>query len=147
MSNETARTAAGFIVNDLVKLLADNGIEIEQCPVKAEQLRELVNLVEAGTINRNIARSLLPEMFASGRSAGELVKERGLGVVRDESALEKAVDEAIAANPQAVSDYLKGKESALMAFFGPVMRATKGQADANTVRELLKRKLEEKRKT
>lgn len=141
-NTELARTAAGFILNDLVKLLADAGIDIEQGPIKAEQLRELVALAEDGAINRSIARALLPEMFASGRTAGELVKERGLGVVRDESALEKAVDEAIAANPQAVSDYLKGKESALMAFLGPVMRATKGQADANTVRELLKRKLE-----
>jgi aspartyl-tRNA(Asn)/glutamyl-tRNA(Gln) amidotransferase subunit B len=62
--------------------------------------------------------------------------------MRDDSALEQAVDEAIAANPKAVADYLGGKESALGAFLGPIMRATKGQADANAVRELLKRKLE-----
>ena len=68
--------------------------------------------------------------------------ERGLGVMRDKSALEKAVDEAIAANPKAVADYLAGKESALGAFFGPIMRATKGQADADATRDLLKRKLE-----
>jgi aspartyl-tRNA(Asn)/glutamyl-tRNA(Gln) amidotransferase subunit B len=81
-------------------------------------------------------------MFETGRAPGEIVQERGLGVVRDEQALEKAVDEAIAANPKAVADYLKGKESALGAFLGPVMKATRGQADANTVRELLKRKLD-----
>jgi aspartyl-tRNA(Asn)/glutamyl-tRNA(Gln) amidotransferase subunit B len=62
--------------------------------------------------------------------------------MRDDSALEKAVDEAIATNQKAVTDYLGGKESALAAFLGPIMRATRGQADANAVRELLKRKLE-----
>jgi aspartyl-tRNA(Asn)/glutamyl-tRNA(Gln) amidotransferase subunit B len=142
---ERARMAAGFIVNDLVKLLADAGTAIEESPVAPGHLRELVGLVESGTINRNIARSLLPDIVATGRAPGDLVRERGLAVVRDESALERAVDEALAANPRAVEDYLKGKESAIAAFIGPVMKATKGQADANTVRELLKRKLEERK--
>src|SRR5205085_8348587 len=114
-------------------------------PITANHLRELVSLVESGTINKGIARNLLPDLFATGGSPADLVKERGLAVMRDESALEKAVDEAIASNPKAVEDYLKGKESAIMALVGPVMRATKGQADANTVRELLKRKLESQR--
>ena len=95
-----------------------------------------------GTINLNIARTILPELFASGQSAADLVKQRGLGVVKDESALEKAVDDALSANPKAVADYLGGKESALGAFLGPIMRATGGQADADMVRELLRRKLE-----
>ena len=67
--------------------------------------------------------------------------ERGLGVMRDESALEKAVDEAIAANPKAVADYLAGKESALGAFLGPIMRATKGQADASATARLAEAKI------
>ena len=103
-----------------------------------------VDLVTLGVVEHNEPVEL-PDVLRDAvakRTAGELVKERGLGVVRDESALEKAVDEAVAANPQAVSDYLKGKESALAAFFRPIMQATKGQADANTVRELLKRKLD-----
>ena len=144
-SNEGARIAAGFIVNDLVKLLADASTSITASPVTAEHLRELVGLVERGTINRGIARGLLPDMFASGRAPSELVQERGLAVVRDESALEKAVDDAIAANPRAAQDYLSGKESALGAYLGPIMKATRGQADANTTREVLKRKLESMR--
>jgi aspartyl-tRNA(Asn)/glutamyl-tRNA(Gln) amidotransferase subunit B len=138
---ERGRIIAGFIVNDLARLLSDAGIDIEQGKVRPEHLGELAALVEEGTINRGIARGLLSDMFETGRPPGELVKERGLAVVRDESALEKAVDEAIAANPKAVADYLKGKESALAAFLGPVMKATRGQADANTVRELLKRRI------
>src|SRR5439155_24236174 len=108
---------------------------------------ELAALVEDGTINGAMATGLLPDMFESGRPPGELVNERGLAVVRDESALEKVVDEAIAANPKAVADYLGGKESALMAFLGPVMKATGNRADPNTVRQLLKRKLERMRET
>ncbi|HYP41124.1 MAG TPA: Asp-tRNA(Asn)/Glu-tRNA(Gln) amidotransferase subunit GatB [Chloroflexia bacterium] len=144
---ERARIAAGFIVNDLSKLLGEAGISIENSLLTAESLRELVDMVAEGTINRAIARSLLPELCKTGRAPAELVKELGLAVVRDESALEKAVDDAIAANPKAVGDYLKGKESAIAAFLGPIMKATRGQADANATRELLKRKLEERRET
>ena len=142
LGKEGARTLAGFIVNDLTRLLSEAGLDIEASPVGAGQLRELVDLVEAGTINRNIARDLLPDMFSTRRPAGELVAERGLAVVRDESALEKAIDDAIANNPRAVDDYLKGKEQAIMALVGTVMKATNKQADFNTVRDLLKRKLE-----
>ena len=138
-SGEGARIAASFIVNDLVKILA--GTELEATPLTPENMRELVGLVSEGTINRNIARSLLPDMVL-GHKAADLVQERGLAIVRDESALEQAVDEAIQANPKAVADYLGGKESAIAAFLGPIMKATRGQADANTTRELLKRKLD-----
>ncbi len=139
---ERARIATGFVVNNLPNLLGEANISIEQSKLTPEHLRELVDLVADGTINLNIARTILPEIFASGESAADLVKARGLGVVKDESALEKAVDEALSANPKAVADYLSGKESALAAFFSPIMKATRGQADANVVRELLRRKLE-----
>ena len=141
-TKEGARIAAGFIVNDMAKLLGDAGTDIASSALTAENLRELAALVDSGVIHRGIARGLLPDMLSTGRAPGELVSERGLAVVRDESALEKAVQEAIAANPRAAEDYLKGKESAIMALVGPVMRETRGQADANTVRDLLKRKLD-----
>jgi aspartyl-tRNA(Asn)/glutamyl-tRNA(Gln) amidotransferase subunit B len=147
MSTEAARTLAGFIVNDLARLLGEAALDVESSPVSAEALSELVSLVESGTINRGIARNLLPDLFETGRTPAELVKERGLAIMRDEPALEKAIDEAIAGNPKAVDDYVKGKESAMMALFGPVMKATKGTADATAVRELLKRKLDAMRET
>jgi aspartyl-tRNA(Asn)/glutamyl-tRNA(Gln) amidotransferase subunit B len=139
---DRSKMAAGFVVNDLAKLLADSSTDIEASKLSVEHLRELVELTAGGTINRNIARSLMPAMFETGASPAQLVQQRGLAVVRDESALEKAVDEAIAANPKAVADYLGGKQSAIAAFLGPVMKATKGQADAKTVQEMLRRKLE-----
>jgi aspartyl-tRNA(Asn)/glutamyl-tRNA(Gln) amidotransferase subunit B len=144
-SDERARIAASYIVNDLQRLLADAGSSIEEIKLSAATLRELVELVAGGTINHTIARGLLPEIFAEGGSPKAIVAERGLAIMRDESALEKAVDEAVAANPRAVADYLGGKETAIGAFLGPIMRATKGQADSNTVREMLKRKLEQMR--
>ncbi len=142
LSAEGARAAAGFVVNDLARLASEAGISIEQSKLTPAHLRELVELLAGGTINRNLARDLLPELFNGGASPARLVSERGLGVMRDDSALEQAVDEAIAANPKPVADYLGGKESAIGAFLGPIMKATRGQADANAVRELLKRKLE-----
>lgn len=145
LNGEQTKLAASFIVNDFARLLSDSGTAIEENKLSAERMNELVRLVSEGTINRGIARSILPELFETGSAPGELVKERGLAVVRDESALERAVDEAIAANPKAVADYLGGKESAIGAFLGPIMKATRGQADANTTREVLRRKLEAKR--
>jgi aspartyl-tRNA(Asn)/glutamyl-tRNA(Gln) amidotransferase subunit B len=139
---ERARIAASFVVNDLARLLGEEGGSMDAGSLQPATLRELVDLVAEGTINRTIANSLLPEIFRDGGSPKSIVSERGLAILRDESALENAVDEAVAANPKAVADYLGGKESAIAAFLGPIMRATKGQADANTVRELLKRKLE-----
>jgi aspartyl-tRNA(Asn)/glutamyl-tRNA(Gln) amidotransferase subunit B len=142
LSPEGARIAAALIVNDLARLTGESGTAIEDSPLKPEVLRELAELVESGTINRGIAKQLLPDLFASGASPKELVNERGLAVVRDEGTLERAADEAIAGNPKVVQDYLGGKESAMNALLGPVMKATKGQADANTVREMLRLKLD-----
>ena len=141
LSAEGARAAAGFVVNDLARLASEAGIGVEQSKLTPAHLRELVELLAGGTINRNLARDLLPELFNDGASPARLVSERGLGIMRDDSALATAVDEAIAANPKAAADYLGGKESAIAAFLGPIMRATRGQADANAVRELLKAKL------
>jgi aspartyl-tRNA(Asn)/glutamyl-tRNA(Gln) amidotransferase subunit B len=142
-----ARRVADFLVNDIFKLLGETATSIESMKLSPEGLRELATLVAEGTINRNIAKSLLPELFASGGSPSAMVTERGLAVVRDQSALEAAIEQAVADNPRPVSDYLAGKENALNALLGPVMKATRGQADANTVREMLKTKLEGMRGT
>ena len=142
LDGDSSRMVAGFIVNDLAKLLGDIGTTIEECKLSPESMKALVNLVAGGTINRGIARSILPELLETGISPTDLVDKRGLAVVRDETALEKAADDAIAANPKAVADYLGGKEAAVAALVGAVMKATRGQADANTAREVLKRKLD-----
>jgi aspartyl-tRNA(Asn)/glutamyl-tRNA(Gln) amidotransferase subunit B len=144
---DRARMAASFIVNDLARLLAESSTGIEDSKLTPDKLRELVNLVAGGTINRTVARGMLSELFETGRSPTELVRERGLAASLDRSALEQAVDEAIASNPKAVQDYLKGKDTAIQAFIGPIMRATRGQADANTVRDMLRHKLESMRQT
>lgn len=141
-SDEQSRIAASYVVNEIPRLVGEEGGSLEASNLKPAILRELVELVADGTINHNIAKGLLPELFKDGSSARSLVAQRGLAIMRDESALEKAVDEAIGANPKAVADYLGGKESAIGAFLGPIMRATRGQADSNTARDLLKRKLE-----
>jgi aspartyl-tRNA(Asn)/glutamyl-tRNA(Gln) amidotransferase subunit B len=147
LDGDGARMVAGFIVNDLSRLLSDGGTAIEECKLSSSSMKALVKLVSAGTINRGIARTILPELFETGQAPGDLVKERGLAVVRDESTLERAIDEAIAANPKAVADYLGGKEAAIAALVGATMKATRGQADANAAREVLKRKLEMMRET
>ena len=95
------------------------------------------------TINTATAKSVLGEMFTTGKSAGEIIKERGLSQISDEGELEKIVTEVINSNVQPVADYKAGKETALMFLVGQVMKATKGRANPQLVNDVLKQKLAE----
>jgi aspartyl-tRNA(Asn)/glutamyl-tRNA(Gln) amidotransferase subunit B len=94
-----------------------------------------------GEVSGPIAKSVLEEMFATGKSAAEIVKAKGLQQVSDEGALEKIIDEVMAKNPQQVSQYRSGKDQVFGFFVGQVMKASGGKANPAKVNELLKRKL------
>ena len=98
---------------------------------------ELQGLVEAGTLNDKLARTVLEGVLAGEGSPTEIVAARGLAVVSDTDALARAVDEAIEANPDVAARIRGGKPEAAGVLIGAVMKATKGQADAKTVRELI----------
>ena len=88
------------------------------------------------------AKTVLEECFDTGAPPEEIVKERGYVQISDSSAVESAVEEAISSNPQAVSDYLKGKDTASKFLVGQVMKITRGKAKPALVNELVKKKLE-----
>lgn len=136
-----AKSVANWITGPLFRHLNATGAGADELRVRPAQLAALIGLVEANVVNVATGRQVLEEMLASGRDAGEIVRGRGLEQVSDEGALEQAVSDAIAANPQAVADYREGKEKAIKFLVGQVMRASRGKANAQVVEAILRRLL------
>jgi aspartyl-tRNA(Asn)/glutamyl-tRNA(Gln) amidotransferase subunit B len=104
-------------------------------------LAELINLIEENIVSNNVAKELFPEMFATGKSAGELVKEKGLEMKSDGDEIESLCSKAIEDDPDAAEKFKGGKEGAINALKGSVMKATRGQANPKIVDETLRRLL------
>ncbi len=109
--------------------------------VPAQELAALVVMKHKGEVSGPIAKSVLEEMFTTGKSAAEIIKAKGLTQVSDEGALEKIIDEVMAKNPSQVAQYKSGKEAVFGFFVGQVMKSSGGKANPAKVNELLKRKL------
>ncbi|MFH0834270.1 MAG: Asp-tRNA(Asn)/Glu-tRNA(Gln) amidotransferase subunit GatB [Patescibacteria group bacterium] len=113
-------------------------------PFSAENLAELINMIEDKTISGKQAKEVLDFMFDEGSSEKDprkIIREKGIEQISDSGELEKFVDDAIAANPAAIEDFKNGKERALGAIVGKVMQLSKGQANPAKVNEILKKKL------
>jgi len=119
------------------------GIELADLPITPAQVARVTALVKVGTLNDKLARQVLEAVLAGEGEPDEVVAARGLAVVTDDSELAAAVDAAIAANPDVAAKIRDGKTAAVGALMGAVMRATKGQADAPRVRELILQRLSE----
>jgi aspartyl-tRNA(Asn)/glutamyl-tRNA(Gln) amidotransferase subunit B len=98
---------------------------------------ELVSAIEAGTISGNAGKAVLEDMILSGKPADDIIKEKGLEQVSDDGALEELVKKAIDANPQAIESYKSGKQAALGAVVGWIMKESKGKANPGKVNEML----------
>ncbi len=140
-----AKNVSNWILGDLSRLLNLQDLEIQESPVSPEHLRELITLVDDGTVSVSMAKKVLEEVFESGDSPGRVVQEKGYTQISDSSVVKTAVAKAIDANPQAVTDYMGGKETAAKFLVGQVMKITKGQANPDLVNELVVRALEELR--
>ena len=140
-----AKNVSNWILGDLSRLLNLQDLEIQESPVSPEHLRELITLVDDGTVSISMAKKVLEEVFESGDSPGRVVQEKGYTQISDSSVVKTAVAKAIDANPQAVTDYMGGKETAAKFLVGQVMKITKGQANPDLVNELVVRALEELR--
>ncbi len=135
------RSAANWVMGDLAGALKAEGKEISESPVSPERLGGLLSLIAKGEISGKLAKDVFAKMFASGEAPGAIIEREGLRQVSDASALEKIVDDVLAANPKQVEQYRGGKTSVLAFFVGQVMKATRGQANPATVNRILKSKL------
>jgi aspartyl-tRNA(Asn)/glutamyl-tRNA(Gln) amidotransferase subunit B len=133
-SSEKARAWWG---NFLVQKANEAGVDLYALPITPAQVAEVVKLVDDGKLSNKLARQVIEGVLAGEGEPEQVMKGRGLEVVRDDSALQAAVDEALAANPDVVEKIRGGKVQAAGAIVGAVMKATKGQADATRVRELV----------
>ncbi len=138
------QTIANWILSELLGYLNKENKEIEDTLIKPKQIRELVELVDSGTISGKIAKSVFKEMYQTGKNPKKIVEEKGLVQITDRSALEKIIDEIIEKNPKAVEQYRSGKKNTIGFFVGQVMKATKGRANPKLVNEILSEKLGEK---
>jgi len=134
-----AKASANWVITDLLGLLA--GRDVQQSPVSAEGLGELVKLVAKGELSGKMAREIFPKMAETGDSAPSIMEREGLKQISDSGALAKMVDEAIAANPKQVAEYKAGKAVVLKFLVGQVMKASRGQANPAAVNELFAEKL------
>ena len=137
-----AKNISNWMLGDLSRLLNLQDRQIDESPVSPESLVELIDLVDQDTISVSMAKTVLEEAFETGGSPARIVKERGYTQISDSSAVESAVSQAIDANPQAVTDYLGGKETAAKFLVGQVMKITQGQAKPDLVNELVAAALE-----
>lgn len=134
------KAVANFMINELFGRLNKDGKGIEQSPVSPGQLGAIVDLIGDGTISGKIAKDLFEIVYTEGGDPKVLVEERGLKQVTDTGAIEKAVDEVIAANPDK-AEQAKAKPTLSGWFVGQVMKATGGKANPQSVNDLVKRKL------
>jgi aspartyl-tRNA(Asn)/glutamyl-tRNA(Gln) amidotransferase subunit B len=134
------KVAANWVINELFGRLNKEGKSIEASPVSAQQLGSIVDLIGSGAISGKIAKDLFEIVWSEGGDPAEIVEKRGLKQVTDTGAIEKAVDEIIAANPDKV-EQVKAKPTMLGWFVGQVMKGTGGKANPAAVNEILKKKL------
>jgi aspartyl-tRNA(Asn)/glutamyl-tRNA(Gln) amidotransferase subunit B len=135
------KLCANWILGELTRELNASGKVVSECLMTAEDFAELLKIVEAGKINNNQAKEVLADMFASGKPAAKVIREKGFEQVSDTGAIEKIVDEVIAASPDQVEAYRGGKEALFGFFVGQVMKASQGKANPKLVNEILKNKL------
>jgi aspartyl-tRNA(Asn)/glutamyl-tRNA(Gln) amidotransferase subunit B len=136
-----AKTAANWVMGDLMGALKAESKDITESPVSASRLGELVRMIASGELSGKLAKEVFPKMFATGDAPAAIVEREGLKQISDSGALEAAVDEVIAQNPKQVDQYRGGKTTVMNFLVGQVMRATRGQANVATVTEIFKRKL------
>jgi aspartyl-tRNA(Asn)/glutamyl-tRNA(Gln) amidotransferase subunit B len=135
------KTVSNWVMGELLRELNNAGISAAASPVSPERLVSLLQLVEKGTVSLKVAREIFPELYASGQSPEQIVKEKGLTQVSDEGSLAKIIDEVIVRNQAQAEQYRGGKEAVLGFLVGQVMKSSGGKANPGKVNELLKKKL------
>ena len=139
--SQSPQKTANWILSDLMALLNEKEIEIDQTKMTPKILGNLVSLIESGKISGKIGKEIFIELFETGQDPEKLIIEKNLIVLSDEGEIEKIIDEIINQNEKIVQDFKNGKEKALGALVGSVMKATKGKASPQIVNKILREKL------
>ncbi|MCM8711427.1 Asp-tRNA(Asn)/Glu-tRNA(Gln) amidotransferase subunit GatB [Clostridium sp. SYSU_GA19001] len=138
------KTAANWVLGDILRLLKEKEIPSEQIPVQPKSLCELLTLIESGRISNTAGKEVFEEMFNSGKNAEEIVKEKGLSQISDTGELEKIIAEILDSNPDSIASYASGKTQAAGFLMGQLMKASKGKANPKVAKKLLELRLKER---
>lgn len=136
-----AKTVANWIVQNLSAVLNERELSPGDLQLEPRQLADVIRIVEDGTVSVTAGKQVLEEVVTTGKPAEQVVEERGLRQVSDAAALEAWVDEAIAENPGPVEQFRGGKEGALNAVVGQVMKKSGSSANPKLVQDLLRQRL------
>jgi aspartyl-tRNA(Asn)/glutamyl-tRNA(Gln) amidotransferase subunit B len=141
-ASKNAQQSLNFVLGDLSRLANETGVPVNESKISVGNLTELIALVDSKTINSKIAKELLQRMWEGEGSPKAIVEKDGLAQTSDTGAIEKFVDDVLAANDKAVADYKSGKTNILGFLTGQVMKASRGKANPALVNELLVKKLQ-----
>jgi aspartyl-tRNA(Asn)/glutamyl-tRNA(Gln) amidotransferase subunit B len=138
-SGASGKNTANWMQTELLRRLNDSGKQIEESPVSATALRELVKLVESGHITAAIGKKVFATMFETGRGAADIIAAEGLAQTVHTAAIEQAAREVIEKSPENVAKFKSGNEGVFKFFVGQVMKATKGQANPQVVNDVVRK--------
>ena len=139
-----AKSVANWMMGDLLRLLKDDHLDtrdLSGLKIRPRMLASMIGLIDSGTISGKIAKTVIEEMYRTGKSADDVVQERGLEQISDTGEIQRIVDEIVDANPGPADQYRSGKTGTLGWFVGQVMKATKGRANPKSVNDLLRKRL------
>jgi aspartyl-tRNA(Asn)/glutamyl-tRNA(Gln) amidotransferase subunit B len=139
-----AKAAANWIMGDLLRFYKDGNTDLKDLsssPVTPKMLAGMIGLVEKGTISGKIAKTVMEEMYRSGKDPQRIIEDQGLVQISNTDEIEKIIEKVIVENPKPLEQYRLGKTGNLGFFVGQVMKATGGRANPQTVNEILKKKL------
>ena len=139
--HDNPKVCANWVMGEVSRALNDNGIAIADCPVSPELLAGVLKRIDDNTISGKIAKTVFEEIWQTGKSADQVIEDKGLKQVTDTGAIEAILDEVIAANQGQFEELKGGKEKLVGFFVGQAMKASKGKANPGMVNQLIQKKL------
>jgi aspartyl-tRNA(Asn)/glutamyl-tRNA(Gln) amidotransferase subunit B len=132
-----AKAVSNWITGDIAAYVNAQRLSFLDLPFRPQQLAEMVQMIEGGTISGKIAQEILPELLEKGGSPKAIVEERGLGMISDPAAITAIVEELLAAHPEEVEAFRGGKNKLQGFFVGQLMKKTGGKADPRLANQIL----------
>ena len=135
------KIVSNWVMGEMMRLMNEEAKELGELLITPAHMVELLGLIDKGTISGKIAKTVFEEMFHTGKKAAAIVEEKGLTQISDEGALIGIVEEVMAKNQKSIDDFKNGKDKALGALVGQVMKATKGRANPEMVNKLIRERI------
>ena len=135
------KSASNWVMGDVLKVINEQKIDIKEISISADNLAELINIINDNTISGKIAKEIFPEMLNENKRPLDIVKTKNLLQITDTKSIGKAIDQVLSNFPNEVEEFLNGKEKVFGFFIGKIMQETKGKANPKIVNELLREKI------